>query len=142
MRRSFFTGLMILLFAVAGAAVAAAGQDNPQAGGTGKAISWDNFREAQAAAVKYDNEGKYVEALQNYLEYVRQAEGLGNQELVAWGKNNAAFMIIKRHKLDSSVDLEPAKKLLEEAAAIGQATEDCKKYIQMNVEYVALFLKK
>jgi len=142
MKKTLFLGLILLLIAAAGPAFLAAGQDNPQAGGAGKAISWDNFREAKTNAEKYDNEGKYVEALQNYLEYVRQAEGLGNQELVAWGKNNAAFMIIKRHKLDPSVDLEPAKKLLEEASAVGQATEDCKKCIQMNMEYVTFFLKK
>ena len=107
-----------------------------------KPISWDNWREARAAAVKYDNEGKYVEALQCYLEYARQAEGLGSRELVAWGKNNAAYMIIKRHKLDATVDLTPAKKLLEEATAIDEAAEDCKTHLAMNLEYVNLFLKK
>jgi hypothetical protein len=141
MKRFFITGLMLLLLAAIGTAVAAVGQDNPQAAGE-KAVSWDNFRQAKADAEKYDNEGKYVEALQNYLEYIRQADGLGNQELVAWGKNNAAFMIIKRHKLDSSVDLEPARKLLEEGQAVAQATEDCKKCLQTNMEYVTLFLKK
>lgn len=142
MRKFFVTGFMLLFVAAIGTAVAAAGQDNVQAGGAAKAISWDNWREAKANAEKYDNEGKYVEALQNYLEYVRQAEGLGNQELAAWGKNNAAFMIIKRHKLDASIDLEPARKLIEEGQAIAQATEDCKKCLQTNMEYVTLFLKK
>lgn len=141
MKKILSIGSLLLFLAAVGAAVAA-GQENAQAGGAEKAISWDNFREAKANAEKYDNEGKYVEALQNYLEYVRQAEGLGNKELVAWGKNNAAYMIIKRHKTDSSVDLEPARKLIEEGQAIAEATEDCKKCLQTNLDYVTLFLKK
>ena len=93
-------------------------------------------------AVKSDEEGKYVEALQYYLEYTRQAEGLGSMELVAGGKNNAAYIIIKRHKQDSTVDLTPAKKFLEEGMAIDKATEDCKNCLATNMEYVNLFLKK
>ena len=127
--------VVVLLAAAAMAAI----QEQPQAA---TAVSWDNWRAAKAMAEKYDNEGKYVEALQSYLEYVRQAEGLGNQELVAWGKNDAAFMIIKRHKLDSSVDLAPARKLIEEGQAIEAATEDCKKALASNMEYVNVFLKK
>jgi hypothetical protein len=138
MKKAIFAGLSLLLLAAAGTAVI---QEQPQAAATA-AISWDNWRAAKAAAEKNDNEGKYVEALQYYLEYARQAEGLGNQELVAWGKNNAAYMIIKRHKLDSSIDLAPAKKLLDEGLAIDAATEDCKKCLATNLEYVNLFLKK
>ena len=125
-----------------GSVAASAGQEQPQAAGGDKAITWDNWKAAKLAAEKADNDGKLVEALQYYLEYARQAEGLGSPELVAWGKNNAAFMIIKRHKLDATVNLEPAKKLLEEALALGKATEDCKKCLDMNMEYVDLFLKK
>jgi hypothetical protein len=139
MRKAVFAGLALLLVAALGMAI---GQEQAKAGGGDKAFSWDNWRAAKANAEKYDNEGKYVEALQNYLEYARQAEGLGSPELVAWGKNNAAFMIIKRHKLDPTVDLAPAKKLIEEALATGQATEDCKKCLDLNMEYVNLFLKK
>jgi hypothetical protein len=136
MRKAVFAGVLLVLLA---AAAWAAVQDQPQAA---TAISWDNWRAAKAMAEKADNEGKFVEALQYYLEYVRQAEGLGNQELVAWGRNNAAYMIIKSHKLDPSVDLAPAKKLLEEGLAIEAATEDCKKVLATNMEYVNLFLKK
>jgi len=138
MRKSVLLILALFLISAAGAVLAqeqgAAAQNKP--------ISWDNWREAKAAAEKLDNEGKFVEALQYYLEYARQAEGLGDRELVAWGKNNAAYMIIKRHKLDGTVDLAPAKKLLEEAMAIDAASEDCKKCLEMNLEYVNLFLKK
>jgi hypothetical protein len=55
---------------------------------------------------------------------------------VAWGKNNAAFAIIKRHKQDSTVDLGPARKLIEEGMAIAGATDDCKKALATNLEYV------
>lgn len=137
MRKAILAGLALLLLAAIGTAM---GQEQPQAATT-SAISWDNWRAAKATAEKYDNEGKYVEALQYYLEYARQAEGLNSPELVAWGKNNAAYMIIKRHKLDSSIDLAPAKKLLEEGMAIDKATEDCKKCLETNMEYVKLFLK-
>jgi hypothetical protein len=136
MRRSAFAVVSLVLMAAAALAVA---QDEHQAAA---AISWDNWRAAKAMAEKSDNEGKLVEALQYYLEYTRQAEGLGNQELVAWGKNNAAYMIIKRHKTDPSVDLAPARKLLEEGMAIEAAAADCKRALAMNKEYVDLFLKK
>jgi len=117
-------------------------QEQPQAAAGNKPISWDNWRAAKLAAEKADNDGKFGEALQYYLEYARQAEGLGSPEIVVWGKNNAAFMIIKMHKQDATVNLAPAKKLLEEALALGKATEDCKKLLDMNLEYVNLFIKK
>ena len=138
MRKILLVGLALVLVTAANTALA-----QEQAADTqNKPISWDNWRAAKAAAEKFDNEGKFVEALQYYLEYARQAEGLGSQELVAWGKNNAAYMIIKRHKLDATIDLAPAKKLLEEAMAIGEAREDCKKSLALNMEYVEFFLKK
>ncbi len=80
-------------------------------------------------------------ALQYYLEYVRQAEGLGSPVRVAWGKNNAAYMIIKMHRLDPSVDLAPAQKLLEEGMAVAEATEDCKRIMAMNLEHVKICLR-
>lgn len=104
-------------------------------------ISWDNWRQAKASAEKYDAEGDYTRALQYYLEYIRQAEGLGRLDLAAWGKNNAAYMIIKQHKQDPATDLAPAKKLLEEGLAITEASEDCKLKLQSNLEYVKMFVK-
>lgn len=105
-------------------------------------ISWENWKAAKANAEKYDNEGDYTRALQYYLEYIRQAEGLGRPDLVAWGKNNAAYMIIKQHKQDPTTDLTPAKKLLEEGLAIAEATEECRQKLQRNLEYVKSFLKE
>ncbi|MGB4703664.1 MAG: hypothetical protein WBI18_01110 [Candidatus Saccharicenans sp.] len=104
-------------------------------------ISWENWRQAKASAEKYDAEGDYTRALQYYLEYIRQAEGLGRMDIVAWGKNNAAYMIIKQHKQDPSTDLAPAKKLLEEGLAISEATEECRLKLQSNLEYVKVFIK-
>lgn len=104
-------------------------------------ISWDNWREAKASAEKYDAEGDYTRALQYYLEYIRQAEGLGRLDIAAWGKNNAAYMIIKQHKQDPTTDLAPAKKLLEEGLAITEASEDCRLKLQSNLEYVKMFVK-
>lgn len=104
-------------------------------------ISWENWRAAKESAEKYDREGDYPRALQYYLEYIRQAEGLGRPDLVAWGKNNAAYMIIKQHKQDPSTDLAPAKKLLEEGLAIAEAPEDCRQKLQSNLEYVKMFIK-
>ena len=104
-------------------------------------ISWESWNQAKASAEKYDLEGDYTRALQYYLEYIRQAEGLGRPDLVAWGKNNAAYMIIKQHKQDSTTNLEPAKKLLEEGLAIAEATEDCRARLQSNLDYVKLFIK-
>lgn len=104
-------------------------------------ISWENWRQAKVSAEKYDAEGDYTRALQYYLEYIRQAEGLGRMDIVAWGKNNAAYMIIKQHKQDPSTDLAPAKKLLEEGLAISEATEECRLKLQSNLEYVKVFIK-
>lgn len=137
MRKVVSIGLTLLLFILTGTFLALSnGQQEED-----KPISWENWKAAKNMAEKYDSEGKYVEALQYYLEYSRQAEGLKRPDLVAWGKNNAAYMIIKRHKLDSSVDLEPAKKLLTEAMAIDQASEECRRVLERNMEYVKLFLK-
>ena len=48
--------------------------------------------------------------------------GLGSALRVAWGKNNAAYMIIKMHRQDPTVDLAPAQKMLEEGLDIAEAT--------------------
>jgi hypothetical protein len=137
MRKAVILGLALLLAAAAGAALAGG-----QAAGTEtKPVTWDNWLAAKSTAEKYDKEGKFVEALQYYLEYTRLAQELGSPMHVAWGKNNAAFMIIKRHKLDATLDLAPAKKLLEEGLAIGSASDECKKCLELNMEYVKLFLR-
>lgn len=99
-------------------------------------VSWDAWLAAKAKAEENDAAGNFVAALQYYLEYTRQAEGLNNPARVAWGKNNAAYMIIKMHRQDPSVDLAPAEKLLKEGLAVGGATEDCRKVLAMNLDYV------
>lgn len=116
-------------------------QEQSQAAGNIQAISWDNWLAAKAKAEKNDGDGNFVVALQYYLEYVRQAQGLNSSVRVAWGKNNAAYMIIKMHKQDPTVDLAPAKKLLEEGLAITEASEDCKQVLATNMEYVKLYLR-
>ena len=140
MRKAAFWGLVVVLAVATGTAPAATRQDPSQAAGDKQAISYDKWLAAKASAEKNDAEGKFVEALQYYLEYTRQAEGLGRRDLVAWGKNNAAYMIIKMHKQDPTVDLTPAKKLLEEGQAIAEAHEDCRRVLATNLEYVKLYL--
>jgi hypothetical protein len=139
MRKTVCLGLALVLAAAAGLVW---GQEQPKTAADVTAISFDNWLAAKMKAEQNDKDGKYVEALQYYFEYCRQAQGLGRPDLVAWGKNNAAYMIIKRHKLDATVDLAPARKLLEEAMDIAEASEDCKKCLALNLEYVNLFLKK
>ena len=139
MKKAVCLGMFVVL--AAATVLAAADWGREQATGDVQAVSWDNWRAAKAKAEEYDNAGKFAEALQYYLEYARQAEGLARPELVAWGKNNAAYMIIKMHKQDPTVDLAPAKKLLEEGQAIDTATDDCKQVLATNMEYVKLFLK-
>jgi hypothetical protein len=140
MRRAAFRLMAVLLAAALGqAALASPGQQ--AATGDRQAISYEKWLAAKENAERYDREEKYVEALQNYLEYTRQAAGLGRPDLVAWGKNNAAYMIIKMHRLDPTVDLNPAKKMLEEGLAITEATEDCKRIMAMNLEHVKSVLR-
>jgi hypothetical protein len=105
-----------------------------------QAISWDAWLAAKTKAEQYDAAGDFVSALQYYLEYTRQAEGLSDPARSAWGKNNAAYMIIKMHRQDPSVDLTPAGKLLQEGLAIREAADDCRKVLAMNLEYVKLSL--
>ena len=129
-------GLAVILAAVVGAASAAAfpSQTSNEAGI--QPVSWDAWLAAKAKAERHDAEGNLVAALQYYLEYIRQAKGLSNPVRAAWGMNNAAYMIIKMHRTDPTVDLEPARKLLEDGLAIPEASEDCRKIMAMNLEHV------
>jgi hypothetical protein len=139
MKKAALLVLLAVLVAATSMAFATASREQPQASGDRQAISYDKWLTAKENAEKYDREGKFVEALQHYLEYTRQAEGLGRPDLVAWGKNNTAYMIIKMHKQDPTVDLAPAKKFLEEGLAIAEASEDCKKLLALNMEYIKLY---
>jgi hypothetical protein len=141
MRKGVLLGLLVILSSSLAAGLSSVRAEQAPASGAGQEISYDNWLAAKATAEKYDQEGKFVEALQHYLEYTRQAEGLGSQGRVAWGKNNAAYMIIKMHMQDPTVDLAPAKKMLEEGLAIAAATDDCRRALSMNLEYAKLFLR-
>jgi hypothetical protein len=129
--------LALVTFAAAGAT---AGQEAAPASPHIQPVSWDGWLEAKTNAEKRDAEGDFVGALQYYLEYIRQAEGLNSPARVAWGKNNAAYMIIKMFRQDPTVDLAPAKKLLEEGLAVEGATEDCRRIMAQNLEYVKAVL--
>ena len=141
MRKAAFLGLAVFLAAATGTAAFTALGEQAQASGDRQAISYDKWLGAKESAQKNDRDGKYVVALQYYLEYTRQAEGLRRPGLVAWGKNNAAYMIIKMHRQDATVDLAPAKRMLEEGLAIAEATEECRKRLSMNLEHVRLLLR-
>jgi hypothetical protein len=136
MKRTVGWGTAALIAAVTMVPLRGAPQQTIQASETVQSVSWDRWLDAKAKAEENDAAGNLVAALQYYLEYVRQAEGLGSLVRVAWGKNNAAYMIIKMHRLDSSVDLAPARKLLEEGMSVAEATEDCKRIMAMNLEHV------
>jgi len=142
MNKPAILGLAVILAAVGSAAPAVAypSQTSNEAGI--QAISWDAWLAAKAKAEKYDAEGNLVGALQYYLEYIRQARGLSNPVRAAWGMNNAAYMIIKMHRTDPTVDLEPARKLLEDGLAIPEASEDCRKIMAMNLEHVRSRLER
>jgi hypothetical protein len=142
MNKTACRGLAVILAVVVGAATAAAlpPQTSNEAGI--QPVSWDAWLAAKAMAEKHDAEGNLVAALQYYLEYVRQAKGLGNPVREAWGLNNAAYMIIKMNRSDPTVDLEPAKKLLEDGLAISEASEDCRKIMAMNLEHVRSRLER
>lgn len=135
MEKKYFILAWLTIYLLAGSVLLQPQQQSNQP------ISWENWRAAKESAEKYDREGDYTRALQYYFEYIRQAEGLGRPDLVAWGKNNAAYMIIKQHKQDPTTNLAPAKKLLEEGLAIAEASEDCRQKLQSNLEYVKMFIK-
>lgn len=120
----------------AGPVRANAGQDVPKSAGAVQPVSWDGWLAAKAKAEEFDASGNLVTALQYYLEYVRQARGLNSTVRVAWGLNNAAYMIIKMFRQDPTVDLTPAKRFLEEGLAVPEATEDCRKVMAMNLDYI------
>lgn len=140
------TKKVVLALAVAMAATASlspfpAVQEVAQESAGVQPISWERWLDAKAKAEENDAASNFVAALQYYLEYVRQAEGLGSAIRVAWGKNNAAYMIIKMHMRDASVDLAPARKMLEEGLALAEATEDCRRIMTANLEYVRANLR-
>lgn len=105
-------------------------------------LTYDGWLKAKQKAEQYAREERYVEALQHYLEYTRIAQGLKRPDLVAWGKNNAAYMIIRMHLADETVDLAPARKMLEEALAIPEASESCRLLLRRNLDYVKSVLDR
>lgn len=136
MKTALIMGLMVILAAAGNLAFAGSGQRPPEAATNIQPVSWDAWLAVKAKAEEYDAAGNLVAALQYYLEYSRQAQGLNNPARVAWGKNNAAYMIIKMHRQDPTVDLAPAEKLLREGLALDGATEDCRKVMVMNLDHV------
>lgn len=141
MKRALILGLAALVAGTVGAHASTAPQEKAQESAGVQPISWDLWLAAKAKAEENDAAGNFVAALQYFLEYVRQAEGLGSAIRVAWGKNNAAYMIIKMHMRDASVDLAPARNMLEEGLAIAEATEDCRRIMTANLEYVRANLR-
>ncbi len=140
MKTPLAVGLAMIMAVVTSPAFAGAGQDSPDAGSSIQPVSWNAWLAAKTRAEECDAAGNLVSALQYYLEYTRQAEGLNNPARVAWGKNNAAYMIIKMHQQDPTVDLSPAEKLLREGLALDGATEDCRKVMALNLEHVRIRL--
>jgi hypothetical protein len=137
MKRTLIIGLALIVAAAVTGTAAAAGQKAPGAAvGCIQPVSWDAWLAAKVKAEECDTAGNFVAALQYYLEYIRQAEELSNPARVAWGKNNAAYMIIKMRRQDPTVDLAPAGRLLEEGLAVEGATEDCRKIMAANLEHV------
>ncbi len=134
-------GLVVILTAAAAAPFAGAAQEAPQTASSIQPVSWDAWLAAKTNAERHDAEGDFVAALQYYLEYVRQAQGLNNPARVAWGKNNAAYMIIKMFRQDQTVDMAPARRLLEEGLAIPEAPESCRRIMAVNLEYVNRVLR-
>jgi hypothetical protein len=140
-KRAFILGLAALVAGAMGVQAYASLQEQAQAAGDVQPISWERWLLVKSKAEENDAAGNLVAALQYYLEYVRQAEGLGSAVRVAWGKNNAAYMIIKMHMQDASVELAPARKMLEEGLALAEATEDCRRVMTANLEYVKANLR-
>ena len=140
MKTRVATGLVLILAVAAGLTRGMEAQERARTEASIQAISWDSWLTAKAKAEENDAAGNLVAALQYYLEYIRQAQGLNSPVRVAWGKNNAAYMIIKMHRQDPTIDLVPAEKLLEEGLAIPEATEDCRRVLSTNLEHVRLSL--
>lgn len=139
--RTAILALAVVMAVTASLSPFPAGQESGQESAGVQPISWERWLEAKAKAEENDASGNLVAALQYYLEYVRQAEGLGSAVRVAWGKNNAAYIIIKMHMQDASVDLAPARKMLEEGLGIAEATEDCRRVMTANLEYIRANLR-
>jgi hypothetical protein len=134
-------GTAAFIVAAMGVLAYGKGQEPPRPSETVQPVSWDRWLAAKAKAEENDAAGNFVAALQYYLEYTRQAEGLASPVHVAWGKNNAAYMIIKMHRGDPTVDLAPAKRFLEEGLAVPEATEECRQIMARNLEYTRQFLR-
>ncbi len=134
-------GIAALIAAAAAAGALGAVQEQARAAETIQPISWDRWTAAKTKAEENDGAGNFVAALQYYLEFTRQSAGLASPVFVAWGKNNAAYMIIKMHRADPTVDLAPARRLLEEGLAVPEATANCREIMARNLEYAKRFLR-
>jgi len=134
-------GMTALIAAAAAAGAPGAIQEQARAAETIQPVSWDRWTAARTKAEENDDAGNFVAALQYYLEFTRQSEGLASPVYVAWGKNNAAYMIIKMHRGDPTVDLAPARRLLEEGLTVPEATENCRQVMSRNLEYTKRFLR-
>ncbi|MCI4444561.1 MAG: hypothetical protein JHC32_00865 [Candidatus Aminicenantes bacterium] len=139
--RAFLVLIMAVIFLAAGTIFMESQEKASQQQKDQSAISLANWQAAREKADYYSQQGDYIKALQYYLECIRQADGLNKKESAGWARNNAAYMIIKQHKQDPTTDLLPAKKLLEEALTIKEASDDCKLKLQSNLDYVKLFIK-
>lgn len=141
MKTSWTIGLAMIITVAAAMPFAGAAQEAAQTADSVQPVSWDALWTAKTKAEQHDAAGDLVAALQYHLEYVRQAQGLNSPARVAWGKNNAAYMIIKMYRQDQTVDVAPARRFLEEGLAIPEASEDCRKIMAANLEYVHTVLR-
>ncbi|MCK7483836.1 MAG: hypothetical protein M0C28_47720 [Candidatus Moduliflexus flocculans] len=91
-------------------------------------VSWDGSA-AKTKAEKNDAEGTSSPPSSTTSSTSGRPGGWNSPVRGAWGLNNAAYMIIKMHRQDLTVDLEPARKLLEEGLALAEAPEDCRKVL-------------
>src|SRR5512136_2675753 len=105
MKNALVLSSLALLAVAALAAGPGPRQEAAERAKTVQPVSWDAWLQVKAKAEECDAAGNLVAALQYYLEYTRQAQGLNNPARVAWGKNNAAYMIIKMYRQDPTVDL-------------------------------------
>ena len=107
-----------------------------------KVVTWDDFRQAQEDANKYDLAEEHEKAVESYLMYADIGEKLGRMDLKAWGLNNASYVIIKLHKKDQSVSLTDAKAFLERGMEIEEAKSYCREKMIRNMDYVKYWLGK
>ena len=105
---------------------------------------YQEYKGARAMAIEAESESNYVVAAEKYLLAASVAEDNNMLEIQAWQLNNAAYCLIKNHKLNKDVSgLLNAIDTLTAAKEIADKinVENLNAKIKSNIDYCKFYIK-